>query len=172
MRTEIRTKLEKIKKVSSVLQGLCKGLMVLISLLGVSCILCLGFGVGGINVDGRLFRTGEMPPAQRIAIGVATAIALVMLLKCFHHLDRLFGNYSRGEIFTQGSVRQLRQFGIACVLWGLASFGWTLLLAISAHAPQPIPGHLDSLGIGGIIILIAWLMDMAVDAHEENELTI
>jgi hypothetical protein len=32
--------------------------------------------------------------------------------------------------------------------------------------------HFDAFGIGAIIIVIAWFMDMAVDLREENELTI
>ncbi len=67
---------------------------------------------------------------------------------------------------------QLRQFGIACLLWGVMSFLWVLSLAISTHPARSFQGHVDAFGIGAIIIVIAWFMDMAVDLREENELTI
>ncbi|MGB9407160.1 MAG: DUF2975 domain-containing protein [Terracidiphilus sp.] len=94
------------------------------------------------------------------------------MFKCFYHLHQLFGNYSRGEIFTRESVGQLRQFGIACLLWGVMNFFWVLSLALSAHPAKTFQAHFDSFAIGAIIIVIAWFMDMAVELREENELTI
>jgi hypothetical protein len=77
-----------------------------------------------------------------------------------------------GLIFTRESVSQFRQFGIACLLWGVMNFLWRLSLALSVHPSKSFRGHTDSFVIGIIIIVIAWFMDMAVDLREENELTI
>ena len=77
------------------------------------------------------------------------------------------------EKFLPGeSFGQLRQFGIACLLWGVMNFLWGSSLALSSHPAKTFRGHVDSFGIGAIIILIAWFMGMAVDLREENELTI
>jgi hypothetical protein len=51
-------------------------------------------------------------------------------------------------------------------------FLWISSLALSVHPAKTFQGHADSLGIGIVIIVIAWFMDMAVDLREENELTI
>jgi hypothetical protein len=172
MRPEIQAKLQKIKKVSIILRVICKGLLALITLVGLSCVVCVAFGVGGINYDNMIFRTTELTLGHRLVLGAMTALTFGVLFKCFYHLYRLFGNYSRGKIFTRESVGQLRQFGIACLLWGVMSFLWGLSLALSAHPAKTFQGHADSFGIGAIIIVIAWFMDMAVDLREENELTI
>jgi hypothetical protein len=172
MQTEIQRKLKKIKKVSTVLRATCTGLLALIALAGVACVVCLTFGVGGVNYNNMIFRTAGFPLGQRLILGAVSAVALGTLFKCFYHLRRLFGNYSRGEIFTRGSVCQLQAFGIACLLWGVMNFAWGASLAVSAHPATSFQGHFDSLAIGVVIIVIAWFMDMAVDLQEENELTV
>src|ERR1700733_5896678 len=172
MQTETQAKLQKIKKVSIVLRGICKGLLALVTLLGLFCVVCVAIGVGGIDYDNVIFQTGKLPLSQRLILGALTALAFGVLFKCFYHLYQLFGTYSRGEIFTRESVGQLRQFGIACLLWGVMNFLWLSSLALSAHPAKTFQGHADSLAIGTIIIVIAWFMGMAVELREENELTI
>jgi hypothetical protein len=172
MRSEIQPKLQKIKRVSLILRIICKVLLALVTFTGIGCVVSVVLGVGGINYDGMIFRTAELPLGHRVLLGAVTALAWAILFKCFYHLHRLFGNYSRSEIFTRESVGQLRQFGIACVLWGVVGFLWILSLAISSHPSKTFQGHADSLGIGVVIIVIAWFLDMAVDLREENELTI
>ena len=172
MQTDTQAKLQKIKKVSIIFRVICKVLLALVALLGLCCVVCVAFGVGGINYDNVLFQTAGLPLGRRVILSVVTALAFGVLFKCFYHLHRLFGNYSRGEIFTRESVGQLRQFGIACLLWGVVNFLWISSLALSAHPAKTFHGHADSLAIGTVIIVIAWFMDMAVDLREENDLTI
>ena len=172
MRPDIQARLQRIEKVSIILRVICKGLLAVIALLGLSAVVSVAFGVGGISYDNILFRTAELTLGHRIVLGAVTALTFAFLFKSFYHLHRLFGNYSSGEIFTRKSVGQLRQFGIACLLWGAMSFLWGLSLAISMNPAKSFQGHADSFTFGAIIIVIAWFMDMAVDLHEENELTI
>jgi hypothetical protein len=172
MRPENEAKLRKIRRISTLLRWVCKGLMALIALVGLGCVVCVAFGVGGIDYDGMIFRTGELTLGHRIILGAVTALTFGVLFKCFYHLHRLFGDYSSGEIFTLESVGELRQFGIACLLWGVMNFLWGLSLAISAHPAKPFQGHADSFTIGAVIIVIAWFMEMAVEMREENELTV
>jgi len=172
MQTKIQAKLQKIKKVSSIFRVICYGLLALITLVGIGSVVCVAFGVGSINYDNMIFQTAELTLGLRLILGAVTAVTFGTLFKCVYHLRRLFGNYSRGEIFTRESVGQLRSFGIACLLWGVMSFLWLLSLALTAHPMKSFETHFDSFAIGVIIVVIAWFMDMAVDLREENELTI
>lgn len=172
MQSEIQAKLQKIRKVSIIFRAICKGLLALIILLGISCVVSVSLGLGGVRYDNWIVQTGALTLGHRLALGVVTALTFGVLFKCFYHLHQLFGNYSHGEVFTGESVGQLRQFGIACLLWGVMNFLWGLSLALSMHPSKSFQGHADSLVIGTIIIVIAWFMDMAVDLREENELTI
>jgi hypothetical protein len=165
-------KASKIKKVSSILRVICKGLLALFTLIGLGCVVCVASGTGSINYDSMNFSTAELTLGTRLMLGAVTALTFGVLLKCCYHLHQLFGNYSRGEIFTRESVGQLRNFGIASLLWGVMSFLWILSLALTAQPMKSFQAHFDAFGIGAIIIVIAWFMDMAVDLREENELTI
>lgn len=172
MRTEIQAKLNRIRKVSIIFRAICTGLMALIALVGLGSGVSVIFGVGGINFGDTIFQTAGLTLGRRLVLGAVTALTFGILFKCFYHLHRLFGKYSRGQIFTRESVGQLRQFGIACLLWGVMKFLWGVSLALSMHPQKSFEGHTDAFVIGGILIVIAWFMDMAVDLREENELTI
>jgi hypothetical protein len=104
MQTDTQAKLQKIKKVSIIFRVICKGLLALVTLLGLCCVVCAAFGVGGINYDNVIFQTAGLPLGRRLILGAVTALAFGVLFKCFYHLHRLFGNYSRGEIFTRESA--------------------------------------------------------------------
>jgi len=172
MRPETEIKLQKVKKFSDMFRVICNGLLALITLTGLGAVVSVAFGVGGINYDSLIFRTAGLGVGHRLILGVVTAITWAVLFKCVYHLQQLFGTYSRGQIFTRESVGQLRQFGIACLLWGFMSFLWVSSLALSVLPAQTFRGSADSFAIGVVIIVVAWFMDMAVDLHEENELTI
>lgn len=172
MRPEIQAKLQQIKNVSIFFRVICKVLLALITLTGVGCVVSVAFGVGGVNYDNAIFGTAGLTLGHRLVLGAVAALTWAILFKCLYHLHQLFGNYSRGEIFTRESVGHIRQFGIACLLWGFMGFLWIASLAVAVHTAKTFHGHADSFVIGAVIIAIAWFMDMAVDLSEENELTI
>jgi hypothetical protein len=172
MRATSQMKLQRIERASRILRAICTGLLALIAFVGVCCVVCLGFGVGGVNYDNVVFGTAGAALGRRLILAGVSALAFGALFKCFYHLWRLFGNYTRGEIFTRESVGQLRRFGIACLLWGVMNFLWGVSLALSADPAKPYHAHLDAFGIGVAIIVIAWFMEMAVELNEDKELTI
>lgn len=172
MRPESEAKLEKIKKMSVILRVVCAVLLTLVTLIGLGCVVCLCLGRGAVGVGGIFFRSSGLALGHRLGLGAVTAVTFAALFKCFYHLYQLFGDYSRGDVFTRDSVDQIRQFGVACLLWGILSFVWNMSLALSVHPAGTFQAHPDSLVIGVILIVIAWFMGIAVDLREENELTI
>ena len=172
MLTENQAKLQRIKKLSAILRSICTAMLVVVAIVGLVCVVCVALGVGNINYYNVMFGTAGLGLGHRLILAVVSALAFAALFKCVYHLRQLFGNYSRGEIFTPESVAQLRRFGIACLLWGVLNFVWGLSLAASEHPAKSFQGHFDALGIGAVIIVIAWFMEMAVELREENELTI
>lgn len=115
---------------------------------------------------------------------------------CAYYLIRLLRNFSHGEIFTKDSGRQLRLWGIACVLWGTMKLlflfipGGLLIYpvlrgteamhrGIQGHNGDfwlngaPLSSHGGDLIVNGLtIVAISWFMVMAVEMREENELTV
>lgn len=87
----------------------------------------------------------------------------------------LLGNYSRGEIFTKGSAEQIRQWGLACALWGVARYAIQFLPRVPAIRDSFKPGEVQGLGLmvnGLIIVAISWFMEMAAEMREEQDLIV
>lgn len=171
MRTEGQQKFKKIRRVSIVFRGITKVLMVLTAIAGLACVVSVTFGLGGIEFGGAVFRTFELGLAQRLLLGVITFLTWGVAFNGFYHLHGLFRNYSRGEVFTVGSVGELRNFGIACVLWGVMSFVWHVSLEIYVHPAKTASSNGDpsTIVFGLVIIVIAWIMDMAVTEQRKRE---
>lgn len=172
MSAENQAKLRKIRRASIAGRVICDVLLALVGLIGIGAVVDIVSGIGGLNFVGWFFSTAGLGLGHRLILGTITAAAWGILFKGLLHLRRLFSDFARGEIFTRHAVRQLRWFGIACVLWSVMNNVWMASLAVSSHPMRTFPGNANGLGAGIVIIVIAWFMDMAVDLREENELTI
>lgn len=175
MRPETEMKLEKVKRTSARLRVVCRGLAVLAGVLFV--VAAGGVLVGsGVSVSYRnwLIPVAPLSLSGRLVLIGLLALSVGVLLKGLHHLDRLFKDYSSGNIFTTEAAGQIRQLGITSMLWTGVNVAW-LLAAFGLTNPRPPTSfslHFDSLIIGVIIIVISWFMDAAAEMREENELTI
>ena len=111
---------------------------------------------------------------QRLIAAAIAAFASGVLLKGLYHLQRLFGSYARGEIFTIENAGQIRQLGITALLWAVANILWivTAALLLGEHSPHSFPFRADSIVTGLIVIALSWFMKMAAELREENDLTI
>jgi hypothetical protein len=170
----------KLKATSIVFRAIAKMLLALTALAGLGSLISVTLGIGGIDFGGTaVFQTAGLKLTHRLLLGLITLVTWGIAFKGFFHLHRLFGNYSRGEVFTRKSVAQLRKFGVACVFWGVMSFVWRTSLEISLHPANAPRGSSDPafILVGVVVIGIAWLMDMAVTEqqkreHLENELSV
>lgn len=174
MRPEIEQKLRKIKKISHILRVVCKAIMavVVLELLIATVLLLAGRG-GTIRYYNASFQVAAFTLSQRLLLLLMIGLTLALIAKGFYHLHHLFGNYSRGEIFTGESAAQIHQFGIACVLGGCVNVAWDFMPSgISAHPPHSFEVNPGFIVIGATIVAISWFMEMAAEMREENELTI
>lgn len=174
MRPENAARLKKIQRISGILRALCKVSMTAIGLAVLAAVAAVAINRGGsVGYFGSEFPIDQLTARGRFILIAGIAISGGIALKCIFHLHRLLGNYSRAEIFTTGSARQIRQLGITCILWGGLNFFWAFMpLLISTHPPKAFEADLEFVGIGLIILVISWFMEMAVELYEENELTI
>jgi hypothetical protein len=172
MAPQPEARLRKIRRASAFVRVICDVLLALVVLIGIGSVVDLVSGIGGINLPSWYFSTASLTFAHRLILAAVTVAAWGILFKGIFHLRRLFGDFTRGEVFTRHAVRQLRWFGIACVLWSVMKIVWVASLALASHPMRTFPANADGLGAGIVIIAIAWFMDMAVDLKEENELTV
>jgi hypothetical protein len=163
MRPENEARLRKIRWVSRILRVVFK--------------VILGLYLFVLGIFGVMFCVSGLPSglgsggARLVALGTLVLLS-GLLFKCGYHLYRLLGNYSRGEIFTSGSAEQIRQWGIACVLFGSVKFG-CLFVPQTGPREYTSPGQgLDWVVNGLIIVAISWFMAMAAEMREEQDLVV
>ncbi|MGD0796610.1 MAG: DUF2975 domain-containing protein [Acidobacteriaceae bacterium] len=202
MRPENEARLRKIKRISGILRTICNVFFVPPVLITALMLLALmtnwgghypDFGMLSIGVDDYTFLVHSLSIYGRLVLGTYFTLRWGAMFLCVYHLHRLLGNYSRGEIFSGDSGRQIQQWGVACVLWGTAKFLWVFVpgllslrgvktnaTMISGPAPSGfmvngmvVQFHGGDLMVNGLIIIaISWFMAMAVEMREENELTV
>jgi len=174
MNSSNESTLQKIERASSVLRAVSTALYVPVIIVGVAATGSILAGwTAHISYQGQTFVPSEMVLSSRLLLAAVVVGTAIVLLKALRHLRHLAGNYMRREIFTIDSARQIRQFGITCVLWGVAKLAWAFLpLLISATRPPVYNASTDSILIGAVIIGLSWFAEMAAALREENDLTV
>ena len=178
MRPENQLRLRKITRVSTALRWVCTGVIAALSveLFVVTIMLVLGRG-GDVSFHRLSFHVTDLPVLRRLQLLGMVGSSSFFLIACIDHLRRLFGNYSRGEIFTGDSARHIRRMGIFYLVWScvnVVSVPWAVLAALAMNPPDVyrVDVNFGAIAVGLCVIVISWFMDMAVDLREENELTI
>jgi hypothetical protein len=109
-------------------------------------------------------------------VAVLVLLSGAAVWKALAHLRRLLDNYSRREIFTADSARQIRSFGISCMLWVIVKVAWAFVpLLVLSNRPASVVLTSDPLAVGfvgAVIVVISWFAEMATTLREENDLTI
>ncbi|MHA7841487.1 MAG: DUF2975 domain-containing protein [Gammaproteobacteria bacterium] len=113
---------------------------------------------------------------------LASILPASILMFAFYNLVALFRHYEQGNIFHEDNVRRYRRLGYALFAWviaGLLYGAFVSFVLTAANGPGQRVIALDigtkditTLIVGGIIILIAWVMEEAHRLSEENAHTI
>jgi hypothetical protein len=187
MKPENEAKLAKIKKMSGILQWICRAfLLVVVYGWGVTTwrLVIWRGAMPGIRagVDhavywfgfyGMEFKAYDLSDRDRVMAELFFLLVSGVIFNCGYQLHRLLGYYSRGEVFTTVSAGQIRKCGIACVLWGLMKFVLILVPLVISNAYNAEPRDGTSLVvIGLVIVVISWFMEMAAEMREEQELIV
>lgn len=126
--------------------------------------------------------TGSLPAPILVAGFMASLLPIGVMVFGLMTLRTLFRLYEDGIIFSAANVRCFRRLGYAFIAWVLANVIYTPVLSIIITAINP-PGEkalvvqfgspqLSALVIGGIILLIAWVMDEGRKLKDEQAHTV
>jgi hypothetical protein len=174
MNPESEQKLRKIERYSSLLRAICTGLFIPVAIIGIAATVSVLAGwTAHIKIDGQTFVPSELVLTSRLFLAAVVLASAAVAAKGLCHLRRLLANYARREIFTLDSARQIRQFGLTCVLWGLVKLVAAFLpLMLATSAQRTVNLSADTVLIGAVIIGISWFAEMAAALREENDLTV
>ncbi|HWA28402.1 MAG TPA: hypothetical protein VG734_22320 [Lacunisphaera sp.] len=168
------TRLRKIERASTLIRTAISALYVPVAIITVASTVAVVAGWSAhISYEGQVFIPSALPLSSRLILALAVLAAGAVAAKGLFHLRRLAGNYTRREIFTTDSARQIRDFGVSCMLWGVVKVVWAFLpLLVSVHRMSVYSTSIDPILMGAVIVGISWFAEMAAALREENELTI
>jgi hypothetical protein len=171
---QIETKLQRIQRMSVLIRVVCTCLLVLASVGAAVAAIATLVGRGTtVSFFDQAIVVSELSSRGRLLVALVCLLTGAAFAKGLYHLRRLMTNYTRREIFTNDSARQIRQFGYSCVLWGFLKIAWVFLPSLVTTQPaHGVAISADSIVIGGAIVVISWFMDMATTLREENDLTV
>jgi hypothetical protein len=188
MDPRVEARLEQVKRTSRGARRACFWMMALVSLAAAVTVLARltlpeGQGPAGwawtCEADGLRGPCSELTPQVMTVFLVALLGGVALTLTALYRLARLFGNYSRGEIFTRGSVGEIRWIGYvlaAGAVFQLLLFVAVLTLRADGGGEWPIELRFDlpivPVLVASLVMLFSWVMDVGAEMREENELTV
>lgn len=162
-------------------------------------IACVGLMAGGLIAIGIYWLTvgpealsrrwlNSVTPLQLLtpllrAVGLGlTLLAALPALLGLNHLRRLFLLYAEGVMFDESNVQALRGMGWSLILlaMGQALLTPAMALALSVGNPpgqrllsvEVSAGMVQAVFAGGVLLVIAWVMNEARKIDEELQLTV
>ena len=125
---------------------------------------------------------GELPGVLRLGAFAVSLIPLAVLMAAARTLGRLFGLYEQGRVFGRENVACFRRLAALLFWWVGAGLVYEPLLGLVVTALNPPGQHLLILGIsgldltalviGGVLSVLAWVMDLGRAMQEDQELTV
>jgi hypothetical protein len=177
--------LSKIKKFSKNLHLLLSFLLVVIPLYYVSYwafINSLPETLLNVNIHPAPLIPNELPIKLQIIGFITSLLPLSALIYGIANIRRLFSFYKEGVIFSFEHVSLFKNTAKALVLWVVLSMIYESAKSVLFSAGNP-PGsrvlkvgfssaEITTLVVGGIVFIIAWVMDEGRILTEEKELTV
>jgi hypothetical protein len=183
--------MDRIRKVSLIFRGICLFILTALPVLHVvlwanfnslaDTFALMGGGPAGFNPP---WASLPMPlsDATLWRAGLATLIPLAIRMTVFYFLYKLFDLYARGEVFSSGVVRRIRQTGYALLagqIWNPFNQALVTVLLTLENPPgqRMISVGASSSDVGGLlvafgIILVSWIMDEGRKLQDEQALVI
>jgi hypothetical protein len=112
---------------------------------------------------------------------LASLIPMSITIAAFWILVKLFALYEKGAIFTAANVKCFRRLGYILLLWSFlgviyAKFIFSLFPFLSPHehVTLALQSHevITMFLIGGVLVLISWVMDEGRELEDEQSLII
>lgn len=169
-------RLQKIRRTSLIFHKLITMLMVL---LPTTVLLMWAFvDLKTLELGWSEAEIGPLTVFERIAAAALSTLPLSITLIALFNLRRLFGLYAQGNIFETANVRCFRNMGWALILIMPANVLFHSALSVLLSFDQMAGERMLAIGIssddvgvavvGGVIVIISWVMAEAADLSRDN----
>jgi hypothetical protein len=128
--------------------------------------------IAGIGFEGAAL-TGRI----QVLWLVQTLLNAALVLKALYHLSMLLGLYSKGKLFTDANVSQIRQLGLT-MIWALPVW----LIGLIGAAPELVAAQDQWLKImpsfpsaainGAIMVYVSWIVNEGRKLRDEQDLVV
>jgi hypothetical protein len=175
--------LGKIRTVSKTFRGLCT--LGLVALPLGTVLFWAGFNALPQTMSAPFLINVATPTLGWEARAMACAASMLpvgALCYGFVCLRRLFGLYMEGRIFSPANVACYRRLGRSLLFWAAAQFLDGPLLTLALTSANPPGQHMITIGVGsgeltalflgGVVLLVSWVMDEGRRLEEDQLLTI
>ncbi len=135
-----------------------------------------------VNMQSMPLVSPPLPVSLRLMGFLASLFPLCALLSVLYSLRKLFAQYRGGNFFSLAHVVLFKKIAWALFLWVLLSIGFDGVQSVLFSWSNPpgsrvlhigmSSGDVAMLGISGLVLFIAWIMDEGRRLSEENELTV
>ena len=177
--------LYKIKKFSKTLYLMLSSLMVIIPLYYISYWALINYlpeTLINVNIPPTPVSSNELSIKLQLIGFIVSFLPLSALLFLVINIRKLFSFYKEGMIFSFEHVSLFKKTAKALILWVILSIIYETAKSVIFSAGNP-PGsrvisvefssaEITTLLVGGIVFIIAWVMDEGRILNEENKLTV
>lgn len=125
---------------------------------------------------------GELTPLVRLGAFLVSLLPVGVLMAACRTLARLFTLYEQGRIFGPENVACFRRLGVLLFWWVGVGLVYDPLISLVITAANPPGQHVIAVGFsgldltalvtGGILSVLAWVMDLGRAIQEDQELTV
>lgn len=135
-----------------------------------------------INTAGNPITPARLTVELQMIGFIVSLLPLAALLYCIINIRKLFSFYSKGVIFSFEHVSLFKKTARALMLWVVLKIVYDSAVSVIFTFGNPpgqrllkvglSSGEITTLFVGGIIFIIAWVMDEGRILNEEKELTV
>lgn len=180
MNDELSQELEKVKRVSGFLRGLfLLGLVFVLLVFLFSIIILAGVLPDSVVTESHLslndvpIDVASLGPGAKLVAAVFLVIHFGFAAVICWEFSRLFGSFTREEIYTSKTVRILGNIGRwLIIVWIAGVIGPFLVMSFSGENSASLSFDFSLLFVGVILFLLSWIFEVGRKQHEENALTI
>lgn len=178
---------EKIKSLSKLIAGTAQVFLI------VSCVFYVGltffifsnpFPNKNIHYsfEGLAYHPSDLSLTLKILIQGLYTVAIVIFIKLMYHFRNLFRNFASGNIFTNGTISQIKHLGLTTVYFAafkVASIPVALYIINNLPALQTLQ-HFSytasfpflPLIFGALVFLVAWIVGEGKKLKDDSDLVI